>query len=62
MWERILRVRSLAIKPEDDIDTIVRFANLCRKSGRLEAAKRSMESLVQLGHKVSDLTSLRASD
>ncbi|KAF8573454.1 atypical PIKK FRAP protein kinase [Ramaria rubella] len=49
VWQRILKVRSLAVKPDEDIDTIVRFANLCRKAGRLGAAQRAMETLVLSG-------------
>ncbi|KIJ50878.1 hypothetical protein M422DRAFT_244825 [Sphaerobolus stellatus SS14] len=47
IWQRILKVRSLAVKPSDDIETTVRFANMCRKAGRLTLALRAMETLVQ---------------
>jgi FKBP12-rapamycin complex-associated protein len=29
-WQRILLVRSLVLSPEDDIDTYLKFASLCR--------------------------------
>ena len=45
VWHRILRLRSLVIKPKDDIDIWIDFANICRDSGRMGLAKSILDSL-----------------
>ncbi|SSD60463.1 probable Serine/threonine-protein kinase TOR2 [Saccharomycodes ludwigii] len=49
VWQRILRVRSLVIKPKQDIDIWIKFANLCRKSSRLRLAQKALNSLLEEG-------------
>ena len=34
-WERILRVHSLVLKPQEHVNALVRYAGICRKSGRM---------------------------
>ena len=34
-WQRILQVRSLVISPAEDVHAWLKYASLCRKSGRL---------------------------
>ncbi|KAK0535702.1 phosphatidylinositol kinase- protein kinase tor1 [Tilletia horrida] len=46
VWQRILSVRSIVLTPEDDIDSWIKFANLCRKSGRMRLAEKTINSLL----------------
>ncbi|KAK0535707.1 phosphatidylinositol kinase- protein kinase tor1 [Tilletia horrida] len=46
VWQRILSVRSIVLTPEDDIDSWIKFANLCRKSGRMVLAQKTINSLL----------------
>lgn len=46
VWQRILQVRTLIIKPEDDPAMFIKFANLCRKSGRMALAEKTINSLL----------------
>eukprot|EP00117_Sycon_ciliatum_P040328 scpid3818/ scgid5118/ Serine/threonine-protein kinase mTOR; FK506-binding protein 12-rapamycin complex-associated protein 1; FKBP12-rapamycin complex-associated protein; Mammalian target of rapamycin; Mechanistic target of rapamycin; Rapamycin target protein 1 len=41
-WQRILRIRSLVLADEDNIDTLIKFASLCRKSGRMELSRKTL--------------------
>ena len=45
-WQRMLKVRALVIKPEDNEDMLIKFANLCRKSSRWSLAEQTLKSLV----------------
>lgn len=49
IWQRMLKVRALVIKPKQDMDMWIKFANLCRKSGRLNLAEKSLNSLLEAG-------------
>lgn len=49
IWQRMLKVRALVIKPKQDMDMWIKFANLCRKSGRLNLAEKSLNSLLEEG-------------
>lgn len=46
VWQRILQVRSLVLKPNEDMDTWIEFADLCRTSDRLNLAEKTLTSLV----------------
>jgi hypothetical protein len=46
VWQRILKVRSLAVTPKEDMEMWIKFANLCRKSGRLSLAQKTLLTLV----------------
>ena len=46
VWQRILSVRSIVITPADDTETWIKFANLCRKSGRMVLAEKTLNSLL----------------
>ncbi|KAF4581337.1 phosphatidylinositol kinase- protein kinase tor1 [Pleurotus pulmonarius] len=46
VWQRILQVRTLVITPEDDPVMWIKFANLCRKSGRMVLAEKTINSLL----------------
>lgn len=49
VWQRILKVRSLVVKPKQDMHVWIKFANLCRKSGRLGLAQKALNSLLEEG-------------
>ncbi len=49
IWQRLLKVRALVVKPKQDMDVWIKFANLCRKSGRLGLAEKSLNSLLEEG-------------
>lgn len=34
VWQALLSVRSLVLPPSEDVHTYLKFASLCRKSGR----------------------------
>ena len=46
IWQRILRVRALVVSPKDDTEMWIKFANLCRKSGRLGLSFRTLAGLL----------------
>ena len=46
VWQRILSVRSIVLSPVDDTETWIKFANLCRKSGRMVLAEKTLNSLL----------------
>ncbi|SCZ93158.1 BZ3500_MvSof-1268-A1-R1_Chr6-2g08497 [Microbotryum saponariae] len=46
VWQRILKVRALVVSPHENIEMWVKFANLCRKSGRLGLADKTLNSLM----------------
>jgi len=45
VWQRILKVRSLVVTSKEDMDMWIKFANLCRKSGRLSLAQKTLLTL-----------------
>lgn len=50
LWQRVLRVRSLVIKPKQDLQIWIKFANLCRKSGRMRLANKALNMLLEGGN------------
>lgn len=50
VWQRILKVRALVITPRENTEMWVKFANLCRKSGRLGLADKTLNSLLGDDH------------
>ncbi|RXK37153.1 atypical/PIKK/FRAP protein kinase [Tremella mesenterica] len=46
VWQRILQVRSLVLTPNEDMETWINFADLCRTSDRLNLAEKTLTSLV----------------
>ena len=45
-WQRILQIRSMVLTPKDDMKTWLQFADLCRTSGRLALADKTLTALV----------------
>ena len=58
VWQRMLKVRALVISPQENIDMWIKFANLCRKSGRMGLAEKSLDLLRNVR---SDIDSNRVS-
>jgi len=46
VWQRILKVRALVMTPRENLDMWIKFANLCRKSGRMGLAEKTINSLL----------------
>jgi FKBP12-rapamycin complex-associated protein len=46
VWQRILQLRSLVLTPNEDMETWIHFADLCRTSDRLNLAEKTLTSLV----------------
>ncbi|CCD24461.1 phosphatidylinositol kinase family protein NDAI_0D01470 [Naumovozyma dairenensis CBS 421] len=61
IWQRVLRIRSLVIKPKQDADLWIKFANLCRKSGRMGLAKKALTSLLEEDGEPHRFNTVRAS-
>jgi len=59
-WQRMLKVRALVLTPNENIEMWIKFANLCRKQGRIGLAEKSLRSL-QSVHLDSDADPLTAS-
>jgi len=45
IWHRILRIQALVISPKENMEMWIKFANLCRKGGRLNTAKKTLLTL-----------------
>lgn len=46
VWQSVLSMRTLVVSPEEDKEIWVKFANLCRKSGRMGMANEVLHSLL----------------
>jgi serine/threonine-protein kinase mTOR len=46
VWQRMLRLRALVISPAENMHMWIKFANLCRKSGRMGLAEKSLKQLI----------------
>lgn len=46
VWQRMLKLRALVIKPKENMQMWIKFANLCRKSGRIGLAEKSLKQLI----------------
>jgi FKBP12-rapamycin complex-associated protein len=46
VWQRILRVRALVLSPQENTEMWIKFANLCRKSGRLSLSQKTLVGLL----------------
>lgn len=47
VWQALLAVRALVLPPTEDVDTWLKFASLCRKSGRISQARSTLVKLLQ---------------
>ena len=55
-WQRMLKVRQLVLSPQENRELWIRFANLCRKSGRTGLADKAIKSLKPLQSESEDIT------
>lgn len=46
VWQRMLRLRALVISPSENMHMWIKFSNLCRKSGRMGLAEKSLKQLI----------------
>ncbi|KAK7093536.1 serine/threonine-protein kinase mTOR-like isoform X2 [Littorina saxatilis] len=46
-WQRVLQVRSLVITPAEDVHAWLKYASLCRKSGRLALSHKTLVTLLE---------------
>ncbi|KAG4987303.1 hypothetical protein JHK84_029895 [Glycine max] len=47
VWQALLAVRALVLPPVEDVESWLKFASLCRKSGRISQAKSTLVKLLQ---------------
>ncbi|KAL5787993.1 hypothetical protein ACOSP7_004942 [Xanthoceras sorbifolium] len=47
VWQALLAVRALVLPPTEDIETWLKFASLCRTSGRISQARSTLVKLLQ---------------
>lgn len=52
VWQRMLKVRSLVVPPKDNIKMWIKFANLCRKSGRIGLAEKTLHQLQKVSSNI----------
>eukprot|EP01105_Mastigella_eilhardi_P021948 TRINITY_DN5365_c0_g1_i1.p1 TRINITY_DN5365_c0_g1~~TRINITY_DN5365_c0_g1_i1.p1 ORF type:complete len:2426 (-),score=601.66 TRINITY_DN5365_c0_g1_i1:7080-14204(-) len=45
-WQQLLSVHTLVVSPQDNMDSWLKFVGLCRKSGRLRLAFKTLNTLV----------------
>lgn len=48
VWQALLAVRALVLPPTEDVETWLKFASLCRKSGRISQARSTLVKLLQV--------------
>ncbi|KAJ1732407.1 phosphatidylinositol kinase- protein kinase tor1, partial [Coemansia biformis] len=46
MWQRLLRLRSMVLRPILDLDTWIKYVNMSRKSGQLRIARDAIAQLL----------------
>ncbi|KAJ1818555.1 phosphatidylinositol kinase- protein kinase tor1, partial [Coemansia sp. RSA 2599] len=47
MWQKILRVRSMVLRPILDLDTWIKYVNMCRKSDSMMIARHAIQQLLE---------------
>lgn len=57
VWQRMLKVRALVVTPKESMDMWIKFANLCRKSGRMGLAEKSLNLLLGEDESIDELSS-----
>jgi FKBP12-rapamycin complex-associated protein len=46
VWQRMLKLRALVISPKENMQMCIKFANLCRKSGRMGLSEKQLKMLI----------------
>ena len=62
VWHRMLRLRAVVISPSENMPMWIKFANLCRKSGRMGLAEKSLKQLIGSEEPLEDLIPYWSSD
>ncbi|KAL6013172.1 hypothetical protein ACLOJK_003664 [Asimina triloba] len=57
VWHALLVVRALVLPPTEDVETWLKFASLCRKSGRISQARSTLVKLLQYDPELSPASS-----
>lgn len=47
MWQSLFSVRTLVVPMHEDVDSWLKFASLCRKSGRTRQSRRMLLQLLR---------------
>ncbi|KAJ2236038.1 phosphatidylinositol kinase- protein kinase tor1 [Coemansia sp. RSA 485] len=47
MWQKLLRVRSMVLRPILDLDTWIKYVNMCRKSDNMKIARHAIHQLLE---------------
>ncbi|KAJ1882095.1 phosphatidylinositol kinase- protein kinase tor1 [Coemansia sp. RSA 486] len=47
MWQKLLRLRSMVLRPILDLDTWIKYVNMCRTSNRMKIARRAIHLLLE---------------
>lgn len=55
VWQELLAVRALVVPPTKDIDTWLKFASLCWKSGRISQGRSTLVKLLQYDPELAPL-------
>ncbi|KAL1355438.1 serine/threonine-protein kinase TOR isoform X1 [Arachis hypogaea] len=53
VWQALLAIRALVLPPVEDVETWLKFASLCRKSGRISQARSTLVKLLQYDPEIS---------
>ena len=46
VWQPMVELRAMALQPREQMETWIKFASLCRKSGRHELTRTSLSKLL----------------
>ncbi|KAL6013161.1 hypothetical protein ACLOJK_003653 [Asimina triloba] len=57
VWHALLVVRALVLPPTEDVETWLKFASLCRKSGRISQSRSTLVKLLQYDPELSPASS-----
>ncbi|KAL1523775.1 hypothetical protein AB1Y20_018699 [Prymnesium parvum] len=55
VWQPMVELRAMVLQPHEQMDTWIKFASLCRKSGRLELTRTSLSKLLPANSTLSSL-------
>ena len=55
VWQPMVELRAMALRPHEHSETWIKFASLCRKAGRLELTRMSLSKLIPPGTTLSTL-------
>ena len=59
VWQRMLKVRTLVVSPQDNMEMWIKFANLCRKNNRHGLAEKSLQYLIGTNEPIHEIARRR---